>query len=223
MLKISKASLLRRLALVLIVSLIGLPILALIVAFGLRAWVNGIYGTRIYTRAAEVPAHHVAIVFGAAVRGNRPTPVLADRVEAAVELYRAGRVQKLIMTGDNRLVGYNEPAAMIAYAQEMGVPAQDLVADYAGRRTYDSCYRARDIFGVQNAVLVTQNFHLDRALFICDRLGLEVVGYAADRRTYPGYRWVWWLREVPATALALWDTAVRKPVPVLGEPIPISD
>jgi len=193
------------------------------VAFGLRAWVNTIYASRIHTRPADVPLHQVAIVFGAGVRGDRPTPVLADRVEAAVELYQAGRVQKLMMTGDNRFVDYNEPAAMIAYARELGVPEQDLVADYAGRRTYDSCYRARDIFGLKQAVLVTQGFHLNRALFICDRLGLEVVGYAADRRAYPGSRWVWRLREVPALALAWWDTTIRKPVPVLGEPIRILD
>ena len=214
---------LRRLALLLMVFVAGLSVLVLVVAFGLRAWVNTVYASRVYTRLADVPVHQVAIVFGAAVRGDRPTPVLADRVEAAVELYYAGRVQKLIMTGDNRFVDYNEPAAMIAYAVELGVPEDDLVADYAGRRTYDSCYRAREIFGVNRAVLVTQGFHLKRALFICDRLGLEAVGYAADRRTYPGAQWVWRLREVPALALAWWDTTIRKPVPVLGESIRITD
>jgi SanA protein len=205
------------------VSVVGLSVLVLVAAFGLRAWVNTVYGSRIYTRPGDLPVRRVAIVFGAAVRSNRPTPVLADRVEAAVELYQAGRAQKLIMTGDNRFVDYNEPDAMIAYAVELGVPEGDLVADYAGRRTYDSCYRARDIFGVTQAVLVTQGFHLNRALFICDRLGLDVVGYAADRRTYPGSQWVWRLREVPALALAWWDTTIRRPVPVLGEPILIFD
>jgi len=218
-----KATSLGCLTLILIVSLASLLLLVLIFAFGLRAWVNTVYASRIHTRPADVPPHQVAIVFGAGVRGDRPTPVLADRVEAAVELYQAGRVQKLVMTGDNRFVDYNEPAAMIAYARELGVPEQDLVADYAGRRTYDSCYRARDIFGLKQAVLVTQGFHLNRALFICDRLGLEVVGYAADRRAYPGSQWVWRLREVPALALAWWDTTIRKPVPVLGEPIRILD
>ena len=213
----------RRLGLAVMLSVIGLSVLVLVAAFGLRAWVNTVYGSRIYTHPDDVPVRRVAIVFGAAVRSNRPTPVLADRVEAAVELYQSGRVQKLVMTGDNRFVDYNEPEAMIAYAVELGVPESDLVADYAGRRTYDSCYRARDIFGVNQAVLVTQGFHLNRALFICDRLGLEVVGYAADRRTYPRSQWVWRLREVPALALAWWDTTIRKPVPVLGEPILIFD
>ena len=213
----------RRLALLLMVSVIGLSVLVLVAAFGLRAWANVVYGSRIYTRPDDVPVRQVAIVFGAAVRSDRPTPVLADRVEAAVELYQTGRVQKLLMTGDNRFVDYNEPAAMIAYARELGVPEDDLVADYAGRRTYDSCYRARAIFGLNQAVLVTQGFHLNRALFICDRLGLDVAGYAADRRTFPGSQWMWRLREVPALALAWWDTTIRRPVPVLGEPILISD
>jgi SanA protein len=213
----------RRLAFVLIISLVGLSVLIVVAAFGLRAWAIIVYGSRIHTRPDDVPARQVAIVFGAAVRSNRPTPVLADRVEAAVELYQAGRVRKLLMTGDNRFVDYNEPDAMIAYAVELGVPESDLVADYAGRRTYDSCYRARDIFALNQAVLVTQGFHLSRALFICDRLGLDVVGYAADRRTFPGSQWMWRLREVPALALAWWDTTIRKPVPVLGEPIRISD
>ena len=205
------------------VSVVGLSVLVLVAAFGLRAWVNTVYGSRIYTHPDDVPVRRVAIVFGAAVRSNRPTPVLADRVEAAAELYHAGRVQKLIMTGDNRFVDYNEPDAMIAYAVELGVPEGDMVADYAGRRTYDSCYRARDVFGVSQAVLVTQGFHLNRALFICDRLGLDVVGYAADRGSFPGSQWVWRLREVPALALAWWDTTIRRPVPVLGEPILIFD
>lgn len=214
---------LRRTARLLLFSIAGLSLLGLVLVLGLRAWVNANYSSRIYTRAAEVPSHKVAIVFGASVRGDRPTPVLADRVAASVELYQAGRVQKIIMTGDNRFVGYNEPGAMISYAQELGVPAEDLIADYAGRRTYDSCYRAREIFGVHRAVLVTQAFHLDRALFICDNLGMDAVGYVADRRSYPGYEQWWWVREVAALAVAWWDVNVSRPVPVLGEPIPIPD
>jgi SanA protein len=165
----------------------------------------------------------VAIVFGAGIRGDRPTPVLADRVAASVELYKAGKVRKIIMTGDNRFVDYNEPGAMIAYAQELGVPSEDLIPDYAGRRTYDSCYRAREVFGVSQAVLVTQAFHMDRTLFIGDSLGMDVVGYAADRGSYPGYEQWWWLRELAALAVAWWDVNIARPVPVLGERIPIPD
>ena len=207
----------------LILLIAGLSLLGLVFALGLSAWVHATYSSRIYTRAAEVPLPKVAIVFGAGVRGDRPTPILADRVAASVELYEAGKVRKLIMTGDNRFVDYNEPGVMVAYAQELGVAAEDLIPDYAGRRTYDSCYRARDIFGVRQAVLVTQAFHLDRALFICDSLGMDVVGYAADRRSYPGYERWWWLRELIALTVAWWDVNIAKPVPVLGERISIPD
>ncbi len=207
----------------LILLIAGLSLLGLVFALGLSTWAHAVYSSRIYTRAAEVPFHKVAIVFGAGVRGDRPTPILADRVAASVELYEAGKVRKLIMTGDNRFVGYNEPGVMIAYAQELGVAAEDLIPDYAGRRTYDSCYRAREIFGVRQAVLVTQGFHLDRALFICDSLGMDVVGYAADRRSYPSYERWWWLRELIALTVAWWDVNIAKPVPVLGERIPIPD
>jgi SanA protein len=105
-------------------------------------------------------------------------------------------------------------------AAQLGVPAEDIVLDYAGRRTYDSCYRAKEIFGVKQVVIVTQRFHLDRSLFLCDALGVASVGMVADRRVYQTYRW-WELREVVATAAAWWDVNIGHPVPVLGEKLPI--
>ncbi len=177
--------------------------------------------SRIYADVNAVPSAPVAIVLGAGLwRDGSPTPALYDRVATAVDLYQAGKVKKLLMTGDNRFVHYNEPAAMQRLAIQLGVPQQDIVLDYAGRRTYDSCYRAREIFEVRQAIIVTQRFHLDRALFLCDTMGVSAVGVAADRRVYPTYRW-WELREVLATAAAWWDVSIRRPVPVLGEKLPI--
>jgi len=115
---------------------------------------------------------------------GRPTPALADRVWTAAALYKAGKVRKLLMSGDNRFINYNEPETMRQYALAQGVPDEDIVLDYAGRRTYDTCYRAEHIFGVQDAILVTQWFHLDRALYTCGKLGIDAVGVAADRRDY---------------------------------------
>ncbi len=177
--------------------------------------------SRIYADVNAVPSAPVAIVLGAGLwRDGSPTPALYDRVATAVDLYQAGKVKKLLMTGDNRFVHYNEPAAMQRLAIQLGVPQQDIVLDYAGRLTYDSCYRAREIFEVRQAIIVTQRFHLDRALFLCDTMGVSAVGVAADRRVYPTYRW-WELREVLATAAAWWDVSIRRPVPVLGEKLPI--
>jgi len=111
----------------------------------------------------SVPADRVAIVFGAGLqRDGTPSAVLRDRVATAASLYFEGKVQKLLMSGDNRFLDYNEPGSMKAYAISLGVPGEDIVLDYAGRRTYDTCYRAREIFGLDEAILVTQTYHLPR-------------------------------------------------------------
>jgi SanA protein len=202
--------------------LAGLVLPGLLVAW--RVWLNLAYATATFTAIADVPPHRVALVFGAGVRNNRPSAALADRIEAAAALYQAGRVQKLLMSGDNRFVNYNEPGVMQAYAQALGVPAQDIVLDYAGRRTYDSCYRARAIFQVTEAVLVTQGFHQARAAYLCDRLGVRSVGLVADKRYYLRRLRLWWeVRETLASAIAWWDVNVARPTPVLGEVIPIGN
>lgn len=171
----------------------------------------------------EAPAKPVAIVFGAGLqRDGTPTPVLRDRVATAAELYFSGKVKKLLMSGDNRFLNYNEPGAMAAYAMSLGVPEEDIVLDYAGRRTYDTCYRAQHIFGVQEALLVTQRFHLPRALYLCNSLGVHAFGVDADLRTYRRRsQLIWHLRETPATLVALWETHISHPSPVLGDPEPI--
>lgn len=178
--------------------------------------------TRIYT-VQSAPTERVAIVFGAGLtRDGYPTSILQDRVETASQLYFAGKVQKLLMSGDNRFDYYNEPGAMRDYAVSLGVPADAIVLDYAGRRTYDTCYRAKAIFGLSSALLVTQPFHLPRALFECNALGVQASGVAADNRHYwPPLVWVWNIREQLATVAAFVDVYVSKPIPVLGSPEPI--
>lgn len=175
---------------------------------------------RVFTDAAQVPAKPVAIVYGAGIRNGQPTAVLYDRVSAAVALYNAGVVRKLLMSGDNRFANYNEPAAMRRTALQLGVPDEDIVLDLAGRSTYDTCYRARDIFGVTAAVLVTQDFHLDRAITTCRVLGIDAAGFVADQRTYRGMTW-FQFRELGATLNAFVELFITRPTPVLGEKLPI--
>lgn len=164
----------------------------------------------------EVPQKPVALVFGAAVYGqDRLSPILRDRVETAVALYHAGVVDHLIMSGDNRAADYDEPGAMLNYAIEQGVDPDDITADRAGQRTYDTCYRANYVFDVRNAVLVTQAFHLPRALLTCKGLGIDSVGAIADQRTYRGAGW-YEFRETGATLVAAWDVVRRVPPPVWG-------
>jgi SanA protein len=169
------------------------------------------------------PADKVAIVFGAGLlRNGSAGPVLSDRVETAVRLYQAGKVEKLLMSGDNRFVEYNEPEAMRQYALNAGVPDEDIVLDYAGRRTYDTCYRAKHIFNVESAILVTQEFHMARALYLCDAFGVESVGVEANNRYFlKRSRLYWNLRELFATMGAAWDVMYLHPLPVLGEVQPI--
>lgn len=155
----------------------------------------------IYGSVEAVPAMPVAVVFGAGVHNA----VVDDRVLTAVDLYKAGKVRKLLMTGDNGRTGYDEPGAMRATAVAAGVPAQDVVCDFAGFRTYDSLYRARDIFGVHRAVLVTQRYHLPRALYLGRRLGLTVVGLDAAKHSYGSAQRWWDLREVAAVETAWLD------------------
>ncbi len=171
----------------------------------------------------EAPQKKVAIVFGAGLQPNgRPSPILSYRVKTAVELYKKGKVQYLLMSGDNRFVDYNEPGAMKSYAIELGVPEEHIVLDYAGRRTYDTCYRAKAIFGVQEALLVTQRYHLPRALFICNELGLNAIGVEADPLTQRPYSMlIWCLREIPAQWVAVYDVWFRHPLPILGPYEPI--
>lgn len=183
---------------------------------GLFAW------PRLYL-AENVPAQRVAIVFGAGLRRDgSPSPVLRNRVEAAAKLYFAGKVEKLLMSGDNRFVYYNEPGAMSSYALELGIPQDAIVLDYAGRSTYDTCYRARDIFKVPQAILITQGFHLPRALYLCNTLGVSSVGVASDLRQYRPYSLLFWnLRELLATMNAMLEVHLTHPQPVLGIPEPI--
>ncbi|UCC89413.1 MAG: YdcF family protein [Anaerolineales bacterium] len=189
----------------------------------LRVWVHWRTKPRIYDQIQLVPAANVALVLGAGLWSDgSPTPPLHDRVATAVDLYKSGVVKKLLFSGDNRFEWYNEPEAMRQLAMRLGVPSQDIVLDYAGRRTYDSCYRAREIFKVERLVIVTQRFHLDRALYLCDALGIPSVGMVADRRVYASpYRQWWQTRELVALAKAWLDIHILRPQPVLGEELPI--
>jgi vancomycin permeability regulator SanA len=184
---------------------------------------------RAYDEVAGVPHRTVAIVFGAMVSPDGvPSPALTDRLQGAVDLYRAGRVSHLLMTGDNSRPDYDEVSGMRAWAMDHGVPATAITRDYAGLDTYDSCLRARSVFGVRDAVLVTQAFHLPRALYLCRRQGIDAVGLAvADWQHHPersgtvyprDMQLSYGVREWLARANATLDTEVRHRGPALGGP-----
>ena len=184
--------------------------------------ITGVYAADRMYQQPEAPTKRVAIIFGAGLRRDgTPTAMLRDRVLTGAELYFDGQVEKLLMSGDNRFVDYNEPESMRQFALSIGVPEEAIVLDYAGRRTYDTCYRAKAIFGVDRALLVTQGFHLPRALFLCNMLGMETLGVEATHCYWNGSPFVWDVREQFATIAAFLDLYVSSPLPVLGNPEPL--
>ncbi len=178
------------------------------------------YASKIYP-IDSVPTTPVAIIFGAGINNEGVlSDILHDRMDVAIALYKTGNVQKLLLSGDNRFTNYDEPGAMMAYALAQGVAEEDIQPDYAGRRTYDTCYRAKYIFQVKKATLVTQQFHLPRALLNCRQLGIDAVGVSADLQSYWGGRW-FTFREIPATIRSSWDVIWKKEPPIMGDAEPL--
>jgi SanA protein len=185
------------------------------------------YDDRIITNINELDTNRwgrprVAIVFGASVYGNGElSPILEDRVDTAIELYRARKVDRILVSGDNRHPTYNEPKAMQEYLITHAVAAKDVVVDYAGRSTYETCLRAKEIFGLQRAVLVSQGYHLPRALYIANQLGLDAVGMAGDLRMKNNKIDYQSIREWAAEMKAYLNLRYFPPETVLGERVPI--
>jgi vancomycin permeability regulator SanA len=196
--------------------LLTLGLGSMLTPLALHSYVNAATTNRRYTEANQVPKQQVAIIFGAGIYSDgTPTPMLADRVDAGVELYKQSRVQKLLMTGDNSRKDYDEVSAMQRYAVGKGIPIEDIILDHAGFSTYESCYRAKEIFGIQQAILVTQNFHLPRAVYTCQRLGVEAVGLGTpDWETYSKATVTrYTAREKLSVLKALWEVHISRPLP----------
>ena len=165
----------------------------------------------------------VALVLGAGIRPDgSPTPVLAERVRTGAELIRRGVVRKLIMSGDNSRFGYDEVTAMKNFAVDLGVPPSSVLLDYAGFKTLDSCVRLRKVFGQTRAVVVSQRFHLARALHLCRFAGIDTIGVSAPDPRSAGGRLKSTVREIPASTLAWWSVHVFGAKPkFFGPPIDI--
>jgi SanA protein len=170
----------------------------------------------------EAPEAFVAIVPGAGVLpSGELSSVLQDRVDVAIALHRAGKVKKLLFSGDHGRKSYDEPLAMARRAEGAGVPAADIFLDHAGFDTHATIFRAKAVFGVERALVVSQAYHLPRALYYARRLGIEATGVAADRRLYQK-RWFYSAREVPARLKALAVTELGLAPRFLGPRISIA-
>ena len=217
-------------------TLIKVIIIVLILAVGFNVYTIKTTEDRIaavYTQAGDTASDEelerlksidadCIMVLGASVNSDgTPSPMLKDRLDTAIDLYRSGAAPKLLLSGDNGQVVYNEVQGMKNYATEAGVPEEDIFLDHAGFSTYESVYRAKYIFKVESLIVVTQTYHLYRALYGCERMGMTALGAASDQDTYSGQE-MREIREVMARDkdLIKW---VFKPEPTfLGEAIPIS-
>jgi vancomycin permeability regulator SanA len=192
---------------VLIVALI-VGLAAVVFLGGLRLWVEQKCCDRVYDSLKDVPPRPTAIVLGAGLRPDGSiTPILAERV-AAADLHHAGAAEILLLSGARR-PGYDEPGVMRDYAVRLGVPREATLLDSKGFRTYATCRRAREVFGVEQAVVVTQRFHTARSLYLCDAVGIDAVAIAADGKKPGSFflrrRIVWEVREYLALVRAVWD------------------
>ncbi len=176
-----------------------------------------------FTSIEEAPVSDAILVLGARVYSNgSPSPVLQDRLDRAIELYRAGKAPKILVSGDHGTVEYDEVNAMLDYLLERGIPREDIFLDHAGFNTYDSIYRAKEIFKCDSIIISTQEFHMGRSLYIARRLGLDAYGVASANKAE--YKMVYnYARESVARVKAVWDTDIARRLPrYLGDPIPIT-
>ena len=217
-----------RIVLWILVILIAVPILFLavphtvVVAGGSSHILDLTYDGEEITGGLPDEKADCILILGAGVWGDSPSPMLRERLETGAALYRAGAAEKILVTGDNGSVDYNEVQVMEDYlAEELGVPRKDIVRDHAGFSTYESMYRAKEIFCVESAVVVTQKYHLFRAVYIAQRLGIRACGADAEKTAYSGKEG----REIRECLARIKDFyyCILKPLPkYLGEKIPIS-
>jgi vancomycin permeability regulator SanA len=206
-----------------LIALLCVVLIAGVAVLALDAWVLFTTRDKILTpeEAAKIQNADCILVLGCQVRNNGvPSAMLEDRLRRSVELYDLGAAPKLLMSGDHGRENYDEVGAMRQYAMDNGVPSEDIFMDHAGFSTYESMYRARDVFQAKKIIIVTQQYHLYRSIYAAEALGLEAYGVACDYRQYSGQlkRDV---REVLARAKDV-ATGIFQPKPTyLGEAIPI--
>lgn len=191
----------------------------IIVCFFIHSIMDNYYKKSVYTNIQTIPQKYTALVLGAGVKPNGiPSNILYDRLEAAANLYKNGKVKKIIVSGDNRFTTYNEPSVMQKTLLTMGVSQKDIQADYAGTRTYASCWRIKHIFDQKDIIIVTQSFHMARSLFICNQLGVTSIGFIADKPRYNPLQWFYWsIRDMFSSILSIIDVYIRRPY-VMGGP-----
>lgn len=214
----------KRLLIIILIICISISVIGASILLGLNAYVKGVAKADIITPEEAVNLEDVdcIIVLGCLVKSDgSPSDMLSDRLERGIDLYKKGAAPKIIMSGDHGRADYDEVNAMKQIAVDSGIPSSDVFMDHAGFSTYESIYRAKEIFEADKIIIVTQEYHLYRALYIAEKLGIEAYGVNADYRTYWGQS----KRDVREILARCKDfcNMIFKPEPTyLGEKIPVS-
>ena len=205
----------------LIVILFIIILVAIILVFGINFYVKSSTSKKIYTVKKFNDNYDAILVLGCGVSKGKASPMLQDRLDSAIKLYKNGSAKKILMSGDHGRDNYDEVNIMKKYAIDSGVPSSDIFMDHAGFSTYDSIYRAKYIFGIKKMIIVTQEYHLYRSLYIAKSLGIDAIGVKAASNTYRGetYREI---REILARDKDFFKSIIKPKSTYLGESISIS-
>lgn len=206
-----------------LITITSLGILAVIAVFSINSYIKSVAKKKIISleQAINLDDIDCILVLGAGVRGDRPTHMLEDRLNYGITLYDNGVSDRILMSGDHGQKHYDEVNVMKDYAVNKGISSSAIFMDHAGFSTYESLYRARDIFQAKKIIIVTQEYHLYRSLYIADKLGLEAYGVASDPRQYVRQN-VREAREVLARNKDFIYTIIKPKPTYLGDSIPVS-
>lgn len=200
---------------------IYLSITGLISIIAVNWYVKSSTKKQIYYSIKRFPKNDVGIIFGAGINGDQPSKYLKDRLDAGILLYKAKRINKILLSGDNGRDEYDELTVMKNYCYKNGVDTTQIFIDYAGFDTYSTMYRAKHIFKIRKATLISQEYHLNRAIYIGKSLGIKSVGFSANKGEYSGYKYVTF-REYLSIYKSFFDVLRNREPHFLGHPININ-
>ncbi|QYS87770.1 YdcF family protein [Flavobacterium oreochromis] len=200
--------------------IILITLIGIISSIGVNSYVKKVTNSLIYNSSKNLPTTSAGIIFGAGIKGDKPSKYLKDRLDAGIRLYRSKKINKILLSGDNGREEYDELTVMKTYCYQHGVDTTKIYLDYAGFDTYSTMSRAKTIFKINQAILISQKYHLNRAIFIGNKLGVKSVGYSADNGQYKGYNYARF-REYFSRLKAFIDVLRNRKPKFLGTQIPI--
>jgi SanA protein len=171
-------------------NLLYLSIIGIVLILGINYYVKSETNSLIFYSENEIPINNVGIIFGAGINGDKPSKYLKDRLDAGIKLFKAKKINKILLSGDNGSDAHDELTVMKIYCFKNGIDTTKIYIDYAGFDTYSTMFRAKNIFKIDKAVLITQEYHLNRAIYIGNNLGIESIGFSANQGEYRNYNYV---------------------------------